>query len=126
MAAWCAKPGDVLPDGRIATALVSTSDDGGRDSMFKSFEDSDGGGSLLDDARPFEYSRDIPDGDAIEVAGSQGMPRNNHAQNKQTDDIAGILRLTPGQARQLHDEISGEGLGYHEIMERAKDMFNLW
>ncbi|WP_181916712.1 hypothetical protein [Paraburkholderia sp. BL27I4N3] len=54
-----------------------------------------------------------------------GTPANNQAQNKQTDDIARILRLNPRQIRQLHDEISGEGLGFHEIMERAKDMFNL-
>ena len=96
--------------------------------MLKSFGDTDGGegGSLLGDAQPFEYQPDTLSDQVIELAGSQGTPGNNQAQNKQTNDIARILRLTPSQSRQLHDEISGEGLGYHEIMERAKDMFNLW
>ncbi|MGF6966957.1 hypothetical protein OKW43_003985 [Paraburkholderia sp. WC7.3g] len=85
-----------------------------------------GASTLLGDAQPFEYRPDMPDVDAVQIAGSQGTPRNNQAQNKQTDDIARILRLTPGQSRQLHDEITGQGLGFHEIMERAKDMFNLW
>ncbi|MBB5460562.1 hypothetical protein [Paraburkholderia sp. Cpub6] len=85
-----------------------------------------GASTLLGDAQPFEYRPDMPDVDAVQVAGNQGTPRNNQAQNKQTDDIARILRLTPGQSRQLHDEITGQGLGFHEIMERAKDMFNLW
>ncbi|WP_147309846.1 hypothetical protein [Paraburkholderia sp. BL6669N2] len=80
----------------------------------------------LSDAQPLEYNEDMPDGDLDELAGSDGTPANNQAQNKQTDDIARILRLNPRQIRQLHDEISGEGLGFHEIMERAKDMFNLW
>nr|WP_233837533.1 hypothetical protein [Paraburkholderia sp. ZP32-5] len=81
---------------------------------------------ILGNAQAIEYTPDAANGDAIELAGSTGTPRNNQAQNKQTDDVVRILRLTPGQSRQLHDEISGEGLGFHEIMERAKDMFNLW
>ncbi|WP_254905769.1 hypothetical protein [Paraburkholderia youngii] len=80
----------------------------------------------LDNAQAFEYTPHAKNGDVVELAGSQGTPRNNQAQNRQTDDVARILRLTPGQSRQLHDEISGQGLGFHEIMERAKDMFNLW
>ncbi|MDR5732406.1 hypothetical protein QCE47_08605 [Caballeronia sp. LZ025] len=107
---------------------AGSSDDVGGDSMLKNFGDTDGGegGSLLGDAQPFEYQPDTLSDEVIELAGSQGTPGNNQAQNKQTNDIARILRLTPSQSRQLHDEISGEGLGYHEIMERAKDMFNLW
>jgi hypothetical protein len=44
------------------------------------------------------------------------------------DRVVGCHPVTPWpkQSRQLHDEISGEGLGFHEILERAKDMFNLW
>ncbi|GJH25442.1 hypothetical protein [Caballeronia novacaledonica] len=49
MAAWLAKPGDLLPDV------------GG---------DSDQGGSLLDDAQTFDYQPDIPDGDLEELAGT--------------------------------------------------------
>lgn len=99
--------------------------------MADSLANGDGSGTVgdatsLGDAQPFDYQPDMPGGDVEEVAGSQGTPRNNQAQNKQTDDVARILRLTPYQAEQLHQEISGEGLGFHEIMERAKDMFNLW
>jgi hypothetical protein len=80
----------------------------------------------LGDAQPFEYSQDLPDGDAEQLAGGEGTPGNNQAQNKQTRDVARVLGLDKAQARRLHMEVSGEGLGYHEIMERAKDMFDLW
>jgi hypothetical protein len=33
------------------------------------------------------------------------------------------LGLDKNQARLLHEEITGERLGYHEMMERALDMF---
>ncbi|MEX3636099.1 hypothetical protein [Paraburkholderia sp. BR14320] len=79
----------------------------------------------LGNAQAFEFTPHARSGDGVELAGSQGTPRNNQAQNRQTDHVARILRLTPRQSRQLHDEISGQGLGFHEIMERAKDMFNL-
>ncbi|MFV0425212.1 MAG: hypothetical protein ACK5K7_06630 [Bacilli bacterium] len=52
------------------------------------------------------------------------IPMNNQAQNKQTNDVARELKLTPKQARELHDEVSGEGYGYHEILQIAKDMFD--
>ncbi|WP_241495822.1 hypothetical protein [Paraburkholderia monticola] len=82
--------------------------------------------TLLGDAQPFHYQPDMPNGDAMELAGSEGRPRNNFAQNKQTNDVARILRLTPDQAQQLHYELGSEPpMGFHEIMERAKDMFNL-
>jgi hypothetical protein len=80
----------------------------------------------LGNAQAIEYTPDAVNGGVVELAGSTGTPRNNQAQNKQTDDVARSLRLTPRQSRQLHNEISGERLGFHEIMERAKDMFNLW
>ncbi|MDR5745057.1 hypothetical protein QCE73_18035 [Caballeronia sp. LZ029] len=57
MAAWLAKPGDLLPDG-------------GSGAILKSFGDSDQGGSLLDEAQPFDYQPDIPDGDSEELAGT--------------------------------------------------------
>jgi hypothetical protein len=37
--------------------------------------------------------------------------------------VVKAIGLDQRQARLLHEEISGEGLGYHEIMERAQDMF---
>ncbi|SAL16787.1 hypothetical protein AWB71_00667 [Caballeronia peredens] len=38
------------------------------DSMLQSFSASDGNGSLLGDAQPFEYQPDIPDGDVLDFA----------------------------------------------------------
>jgi len=82
----------------------------------------------LGNAQPFGYKPlDAPNGDVEQVAGSNGRPGNNQAQNKQTNDVARILRLTPDQSRLLHDELDREPpMGFHGIMERAKDMFNLW
>lgn len=51
-------------------------------------------------------------------------PMNNQAQNKQTNDVARQLKLTPKQARELHDAVSGQGYGYQEILEIAKDLFD--
>ncbi|SAK96893.1 hypothetical protein AWB75_07059 [Caballeronia catudaia] len=107
---------------------TASGDDSG-DSMLKSFTDGDAddGGSLLDDALPFEYVPAMPGDDVLDLAGADGRPGNNQAQNKQTNDVARILRLTPDQAQQLHYELGSEPpMGFHEIMERAKDMFNLW
>jgi hypothetical protein len=60
---------------------------------------------------------------------SSGTPGNNQAQNKQFRDAirAGereIKRsLSKDEIRQVHDAISGENLGYHEIIEVVKSMF---
>ena len=48
-------------------------------------------------------------------------PGNNQAQNKQFRDAT--KGLTKDQKRALHNEISGEGLGFHDIVNAAK---NLW
>lgn len=81
----------------------------------------------LGDASPFGYRPERPDdAEVVQLAGAEGMPRNNQAQNRQTRDVVRALGLNRDEAQQLHREVSGEGLGYHEIMERAKDMFNLW
>ena len=77
----------------------------------------------LADAQPFEYGEDSTSEDAIQVAGGEGTPGNNQAQNKQFKAVVKALGLNQDQARQLHEEISGEGLGYHEILERGQDMF---
>jgi len=81
----------------------------------------------LGGAQPFQYGSDAPAGDIEQLAGGEGTPGNNQAQNKQfkavIKAVIKAMGLDQRQARQLHDEISGEGLGYHEIMERAQDMF---
>ena len=48
-------------------------------------------------------------------------PGSNQAQNKQFRDAT--KGLTKDQKRALHNEISGEGLGFHDIVNAAK---NLW
>jgi hypothetical protein len=79
--------------------------------------------SPLGGAQSFEYGEDAPAGDVEQLAGGEGTPGNNQAQNKRFKAVVKAMGLDQRQARQLHDEISGEGLGYHEIMERAQDMF---
>ncbi len=54
----------------------------------------------------------------------RGTPRNNKAQNKQTDSIIKKLKLTPKQQRELHDLIHGQNWGYQEILDFAKSWFN--
>ena len=54
---------------------------------------------------------------------SDGTPGNNQAQNKQFSDIVAELRLTKDQARQLHDEITGQNMSYGEIRKRALEIF---
>lgn len=83
---------------------------------------SDAGSPL--EGEPIRYaSRERATDDAQQIAGSEGTPRNNQAQNRQTRAVAKALGLTKRQARQLHEEISDQGLGYHDILERAQDMF---
>ena len=53
----------------------------------------------------------------------RGTPRNNQAQNRQTNDIAHKLKLSPKQQRELHDLIHGQNMGYQEILEYAKEWF---
>jgi RHS repeat-associated protein len=63
-------------------------------------------------------------GESVLLAGSTGTPRNNQAQNAQTRAVAVALKLTPAQQSTLHDWIGGQQMGYHEIMEEAKMLFN--
>jgi len=53
-------------------------------------------------------------------------PGNNQSQNRQFKDAT--RGLDKGQKRAIHDEITGKGLGYHEIEEIAKTLFGslLW
>jgi hypothetical protein len=124
MAAWRAKPGDLLPNGEFATAVIRISGDSGDDSMLKSLGDSDGSGSLTDDAQPFEYSEIAPVVDKEEFAAGDGRPGNNQAQNKQFRAVVKALGLSQEQARQLHDDIQDDDeMNYHGLMERAQDLF---
>jgi uncharacterized protein RhaS with RHS repeats len=44
-------------------------------------------------------------------------------ENKQFNDVAVKLGLDVAQRRILHDDISGEGMTYLQILEHAKDKF---
>lgn len=56
----------------------------------------------------------------------RGTPRNNQAQNSQTDDIARRLRLSPKQRAELHRLIHGMDMGYQEILEFAREWFQIF
>jgi len=60
-----------------------------------------------------------------EKVGNQkgNAPRDNQKQNEQTDKVAKELGLTKQQQQELHREIGNQGLGYKEILERAKELF---
>ena len=62
-----------------------------------------------------------------ELVGRQkgNTPKNNQAQNKQVRDIEKKLGLTKDEVRELHDAITGQGYGYQEILDLAKDMFGI-
>ncbi len=78
----------------------------------------------LGNAPPFDYQPDLPDGDAEELAGGDGRPGNNQAQNKQFRAVVKALGLNQDQARQLHDDIQDDDeMDYHGLMDRAQDLF---
>ncbi|WP_433703907.1 hypothetical protein [Paraburkholderia sacchari] len=111
--------GAVLGDGDDS----DDGDDGGAsdDDLFSA--DSGGDSTPLGDAQPFRYQPEVPDGYVEQLAGGEGTPGNNQAQNKQFKAVVKALSLNQSQARQLHEEISKQGLGYHEMLERGQDMF---
>ena len=55
--------------------------------------------------------------DTVQVAA------DNQRQNKTVRDIVVRLGLNKDQAQALHRVISGQGLGYHQILQIAIDMF---
>ncbi|MCB8874427.1 hypothetical protein [Acidisoma silvae] len=61
---------------------------------------------------------------ALIPTADDGTPGNNKTQNRQIDAICSMLRLTKDERTQLHLEISGQNLGFKEILQEARDMFN--
>lgn len=51
------------------------------------------------------------------------MPGDHERQNKQSDDVVRDLGLNKDQAQELHRLIGGEGMGYQEILEFARQWF---
>jgi hypothetical protein len=70
-----------------------------------------------------------PDGFEPSRSGKGNTPRNNQAQNKafrgavQEIERSVGRRLTKDEIRQLHDEITGQGYGYQEIVDEGNAMF---
>ncbi|MEX3812879.1 hypothetical protein AB3X96_21860 [Paraburkholderia sp. BR13439] len=77
----------------------------------------------LGNAQPLDYQPNMPDGDGVQVAGSEGAPRNDQAQNGQFKAVVRALGLNKDQAQRLHRETSRQGFGYHEMLERGREMF---
>jgi hypothetical protein len=75
-----------------------------------------------------KYSPDQPRDDrgrwTSDNADSIRVAADNQRENKIVRDVVVKLRLTPDQGQQLHREISGQGMGYHEILGRAREMFD--
>jgi len=67
-------------------------------------------------------------GQILEMS-SQGTPGNNQAQNRQFRDAVREAERDLGrkfnkdEIRRIHDEITGQNMGYHEIVEVIKGMF---
>ena len=51
-------------------------------------------------------------------------PINNQAQNKQANSIAKKFKMTKNQKREFHDEITGQGMSYAQMLEIAEDIVN--
>lgn len=49
-------------------------------------------------------------------------PGPNYKQNEQTNSIAAKLGLSPEGGPMLHEEVTGRGYGYQEILKIAKDI----
>ena len=60
---------------------------------------------------------------------SNGTPKSNKAQNKQFADAIREIekrvgrKLSKDEIRRLHDAISGQDYGYHDIVEEGVGMF---
>jgi len=58
-----------------------------------------------------------------------GTPKSNGAQNAQFEDAVREIerktgkRLSDGDRRKLHDQISGQNYGYHDIVEEGYWLF---
>jgi len=52
-----------------------------------------------------------------------GTPGNNQAQNRQFDKVVKETNLNADQARQLHEEVTGQNMNRDQLLERAREMF---
>lgn len=83
------------------------------------------GSWLGNKVRAYLAKKDLPK----QKKGNQikGTPRNNQAQNKQTNDAAKKYKLNKQQERELHDAVTGQNYGYKEIERIAKEIkYGTW
>ena len=52
------------------------------------------------------------------------LKMNNQDQNEQVRAIKRMLNLTNAQKEKLHKEITGLGLSFQEVLDKARNMFN--
>ena len=69
------------------------------------------------------YDNESPTSERVGKQNSNA-PRNNKNQNEQFNAVVKALGLTAEAARKLHEEITGQGYSYRELLEYAKEMFN--
>jgi len=55
---------------------------------------------------------------------SYNTPLNNQNQNEQFKEVCKRLGLNKSDMRRLHDEITGMGLGFDELLDYAKNLFD--
>ena len=84
-----------------------------------------GGDALADFRKDWDAYQEASEEPTKEPMGKNkgDAPRNNQAQNKQVRDVETELGLSKEEVRILHDEISGQGYNYNEILELAKSLF---
>lgn len=58
----------------------------------------------------------------LKKPGSQAKFGNNESENDQVNEIATGLGLTKEERERLHDEISGQGLNFNQVLELAQDI----
>jgi len=119
--------GDIIYVGGILVlgAIVLTNQDTTPEIIFDAGEVTYGSPSPNnnddDDDDDDYYDDDSNFGGREKVGKSKGnTPGNNQRQNKQFKDAT--KKLPKHKQRMLHDEISGEGLDYHELVEAADNL----
>lgn len=81
--------------------------------------------ALGQEVSPFFFSRS-DGGEVRRKPGKLGEFKGRDAlrrENRMLRDVVKELDLTRDQQRMLHDEVSGQGLKYQEILDRARDLF---
>ena len=69
-------------------------------------------------------------GNFTRIEKNDGTPSNNSEQNKQADDARKEIerelgrKMTKDEKREFHDHVSGQGYGYHELIDEGYWLFH--